>query len=162
MKARLSDCSLPSDVCPASRAPAFGLIVQNPNTGLLRQALFLNDSPVFLYLFVITASNTVREIDLLENAIEEISVLEFEITDIIDIAPSIPEIELVCDPSAVFNKAFETLPVNSDNLLNRISANIYSVCPPGCAILVPGQKINADTLEYIRKFTDFKEIDVIM
>lgn len=123
--------------------------------------IYAETADFFNVVFVITASNTVREIDLLESAIEEISVSEFLTNDCIGYAPNVPKIELVCDPSSAFSKPFETLPIKSDKLLNRISANIYSVCPPGFAILIPGQKINAETLQYIRKFTDFESIDIL-
>lgn len=129
-----------------------------------RYGIYAETADIFNVVFVITASNTVREIDLLESAIEEISTADYSnstdlfITD--NICP-IPKIELVCEPRSAFEKTFETLPINSDKLINRICANIYSVCPPGSAILIPGQKIYAHTLEYIRKFTDFKEINVV-
>lgn len=127
--------------------------------------IYAEAADIFNVVFVITASNTAHEIDLLESAIEKISTGDYSNSaDLItseNICP-IPKIELAYEPYSAFEKDFETLSVSSDKLINRICANIYSVCPPGSAILIPGQKIDVQALEYIRKFTDFKEIDVLI
>ena len=43
----------------------------------------------------------------------------------------------------------------------RISADIVSVCPPGAAVIVPGQVIDKKTIDYLKLMGVTEEIEVI-
>lgn len=60
---------------------------------------------------------------------------------------SLPEINLAYPPSEAINMPFEEISVL--NAVGRVSASVVSACPPGAAVLVPGQRIDKDSVDYI-------------
>jgi len=71
----------------------------------------------------------------------------------------LPKIELACSPSAALSMDFEKVPVKAAT--GRISANVVSACPPGAAVLVPGQRISDADVAFIEKNKITHEIEVI-
>ena len=48
--------------------------------------------------------------------------------------------------------------IKKENAIGRISGEVIAECPPGIAILLPGEEITSDHLPYL---TDYEEIEVI-
>lgn len=71
----------------------------------------------------------------------------------------LPDIEMECLPQeAAFAK---TERLAADECEGRICAQISAVCPPGAAILVPGERISREVLEYIRINGTVDKIEVV-
>lgn len=71
----------------------------------------------------------------------------------------LPNINMECIPYKATEAEFETLPVSVCE--GRISAAVVSACPPGAAVLVPGQRIDRSAVEYITKNGIAAELDVV-
>ncbi|MBQ3573376.1 MAG: aminotransferase class I/II-fold pyridoxal phosphate-dependent enzyme [Clostridia bacterium] len=72
---------------------------------------------------------------------------------------ALPNIELECFPSAAIEAPFEE--VSLEDALGRVSASVVSACPPGAAVLVPGQKIDKEALNFIEKNDIAEKIEVM-
>jgi arginine/lysine/ornithine decarboxylase len=55
--------------------------------------------------------------------------------------------EIVCTPRSAFMAPKEK--VKLEDAVNRISAEVFAVCPPGIPVLVPGEKITEAHLPYL-------------
>ena len=104
-----------------------------------------------------SASNSKREIRQLCSALCSIGGRRFKEKAGENLA--LPNVELVCPPSEAIAAPFEA--VSLKDALGRVSAGVVSACPPGAAVLVPGQKIDKETLDFIEKNDVAEEIEVI-
>ncbi len=73
---------------------------------------------------------------------------------------SLPEIKLSMAPSDAAERQFETVCI--EDAVNRISAGVVSVCPPGASVLIPGQIIDENVLRYIIRNEVTDRVDVIL
>lgn len=72
----------------------------------------------------------------------------------------LPEIEMITSPAEAISKPYEC--VDNESAVGRISASVLSACPPGAAVLIPGQRIGTAEVEYIKKNNIADEIEVII
>ncbi|MEG1441430.1 MAG: hypothetical protein RSC29_02075, partial [Oscillospiraceae bacterium] len=110
-------------------------------------------------VFIITIGNTKKDIDSLETALEEMTITDFE-PKTIKPQMKLPSINLCFSPHRAWNSESETVRIQDAN--DKICAEIVASCPPGCAILVPGQMIDADTIAYITEQTAIKYVKTII
>lgn len=107
-------------------------------------------------VFVVTVANTVEELRVLRHALMEIAtpgVVEERMIPL-------PMPEMVMHPRDAWMAEKEQIPM--EDALGRISADTVAVCPPGAAVLVPGQYIDDTTLEYLKKTDAPQMITVVM
>ena len=71
----------------------------------------------------------------------------------------LPDIIMAAEPRAAWQSKTENIPVSKS--VTRVAADAVAVCPPGAALLVPGQLIDKKTAEYIEKSGINKKITVI-
>ncbi len=109
-------------------------------------------------VFVPSVATTMREIRQLCVALCSIGGRRFKDCKAEQNAP-LPDIELEYIPFKAADMPCETADV--DNCIGRVSAQIISVCPPGAAILVPGQRISAEIADYIKQNNVAETIEVI-
>lgn len=105
-----------------------------------------------------TVANTAREIKKLSRALCSIGGRRFKAEPPQNNMP-LPEIDLAYLPEEAAGMKFETLP--AEQCVGRISAAIVSACPPGAAVLVPGQRIDESGVRFIKQSGTAAEIDVI-
>lgn len=67
------------------------------------------------------------------------------------IQPPVLQNRLMMTPRDAFYSETELIPI--DDSAGRISAEIVTVYPPGIPLLVPGEEISADAIDYIRKMS---------
>lgn len=109
-------------------------------------------------LFYITAGTTLRDLDLIDRAITDISKAEYKPQPIKKQVP-LPSIELAMDMRKAFDADSET--ISPENAAGRICAEIVDCCPPCVPICVPGQLINNEIIDYITEYTDIDSISVV-
>lgn len=105
-----------------------------------------------------SVANTKSELKHLCDALISIGTRRFKGEASISNKP-LPDVDLCITPFDANNSEFETAPL--ENAIGRISAQIVSACPPGAAILIPGQKIKAEAVEFIREKNVTHFVDVI-
>lgn len=109
-------------------------------------------------LFYITASATKRDLNRLERAVNDISSSTFQPQERLEMRP-LPKIQLTTDMRETYFGESETVLI--DSAVGKTAAEILVCCPPCCPIVVPGQLIEADTVRYIKDFTDIKQVAVM-
>lgn len=105
-----------------------------------------------------TAVNTKAEMRQLANALISIGTRRIK-GDLSATPTPLPDIELAYSPYASNDMPFESVPLSLAK--GRISAGILSACPPGCAVLVPGQRITENDINYITSRNIAEYVDVI-
>lgn len=93
-------------------------------------------------VLIVTASNTVEELQILRHALLEIATPG----DGAKALPVIPMPKMVMSPRDAWMK--EKIQVPYQEALGRVSADTVAVCPPGSAVLIPGQHIDEETVAY--------------
>lgn len=101
-------------------------------------------------VLIVTVANTVEELRILRHALMEIATPGRSGTGI----EPLPVPQMAMNPRDAWMAEREQIPLL--DALGRISADTVAVCPPGAAILVPGQYMDAATLECLQK-TDAPE-----
>ncbi len=99
-------------------------------------------------VLIVTVANTVEELEILRHALLEIATPGTGGK----VLPSIPMPEMALSPREAWMA--EKTQVPYDEALGRVSADTVAVCPPGSAVLIPGQYIDEKTLAY------WKEMDM--
>ncbi len=94
-------------------------------------------------VLVVTVSNTQEDLEMLENALRSMVGSQGESTE--KIVP-LPMPEMVMTPREAFLTKRTTVDLAS--ALGRIAADVVAVCPPGAAMLLPGQRIDQATIAY--------------
>lgn len=99
-------------------------------------------------VFIVTAGNTKKELDLLESALEDLAteVPPDEPEQAADLL--LPPIELALSPEQAFFAPRETLTLGQAE--GRICAELIASCPPGAAAVVPGQRLTPEALCYLK------------
>lgn len=105
-----------------------------------------------------SVSNSKREIRQLCSALCSIGMRRFKDRKAEENL-ALPNIELSCSPSAAIEAPFEAVCLK--DALDRVSAGVVSACPPGAAVLVPGQRIDKEALNFIEKNDIAEKIEVI-
>ena len=105
-----------------------------------------------------TVANTVSEIRQLKAALIEIGTRRYNGEKPFTAVP-LPEIKSAYKPQEAHSKQSEILPVSS--CIGRVSAEVVSACPPGAAVVIPGQIIDESAVSYIIKNNVTDTIDVI-
>lgn len=105
-----------------------------------------------------SVANTMKEIRQLKTALIEIGSRRYNGEKPFT-AVALPEIKSACMPCSAHDKSSETLPVRT--CIGRVSAEVVSACPPGAAVVIPGQIIDENTVSYIIKNNVTDTIDVI-
>ncbi len=109
-------------------------------------------------LFYFTAGTTMRDLELIDRAVTEISRTEFKPQSFKAMRP-LPPIQMKTKMDRAFRSATEK--IDTDAAIGRICGEIVNCCPPCVPLLVPGQLITESDAEYIGTYTDIKEVEVI-
>ena len=110
--------------------------------------IYAEMSDLYHVVFVVTCSNTPNEITALQAALIRISKLTAEIFSAGEIK-SLPKVNMEMLPSDAWKMQRVKIPLGDAE--GRISAEIVAACPPGAAILIPGQRITRDDIEYLNE-----------
>ena len=106
-------------------------------------------------VFVVTCSNSDKDIRLLKDAL-----LTFEVgAENRKRNEKLPEVIMATEPRIAWQSETEDIPVSKS--VTRVAADVVAVCPPGAALLVPGQLIDQKTAEYIEKAGIIKKVTVV-
>lgn len=134
-------------------------------SGKFAEELLINEFGIYpemsdnrYVVFVPSVSTTKREIRQLCAALISIGGRRFKDSRAEQNTP-LPDIKLEYIPCEVTDMICES--VDIENCVGRVSAQVISVCPPGAAIVVPGQIISREIVDYIKNNNDIKQIDVI-
>lgn len=109
-------------------------------------------------LFYFTAGTTMRDLELIDRAVTEISKTEFEPQKCKEIQP-LPPVQMKTRMTRVFYSVTEK--IHTDEAIGRVCGEILNCCPPCVPLLVPGQLITESAVDYIKTYTDIKEIEVV-
>lgn len=134
-------------------------------SGKFAEELLINEFGIYpemsdnrYVVFVPSVSTTKREIRQLCAALISIGGRRFKDSRAEQNTP-LPDIKLEYIPCEVTDMMCEGVDIK--NCVGRVSAQVISVCPPGAAIVVPGQIISREIVDYIKNNNDIKQIDVI-
>lgn len=110
-------------------------------------------------VFIISAGNTEKELDLLESALEELATEQPP-----DALPQpldlfLPHILMTETPETAFYAPRHTIPLSQAE--GKTCAELIASCPPGAAAVIPGQKLTREVLRYLQKQEGISEISVI-
>ena len=106
-------------------------------------------------VFVVTSSNSDKDIRLLKEALltfEKRAENRYQ-------SEKLPDVIMTTEPRIAWQSETEDIPVSK--AITRVSADVVAVCPPGAALLVPGQLIDEKTAESIEKAEINKKIKVV-
>lgn len=109
-------------------------------------------------VFLVTIGNSKRDLDALAAAFEEIGEAEHGTPAGSKPAP-LPEIEVCFAPCRAWNSERETVAVQES--AGKICADIVASCPPGAAVLIPGQLVSREAADYLAKHTEISFFDVV-
>ncbi len=107
-------------------------------------------------IFIVTASNTVEELQILCHALLEIATPGTEER----VIHPIPMPKMAMSPRDGWMA--KKIQVSHFEALGRISADTVAVCPPGSAVLIPGQYIDEATLAYLMEMDMPEFITVVV
>ncbi len=135
-----------------------GISGQYASSILKEKGIYPEMADRYHVVFVITAANTKGELKTLEE--ELINFSKTKIESSADAQPqSLPDVNLDMIPQDAWYSDRESVAV--EDAEGRISADIVSVCPPGAAVIVPGQVIDKKTIDYLKTMGVTEEIEVI-
>ncbi len=103
--------------------------------------------------------NTKAELKRLLGALVEIGGRIYNKDSSLNNSP-LPEVELIIQPADAIAKPFES--VSPADAVGRVCASVISACPPGAVVLVPGQLITSEAIDYCRSIGITDKIDVIV
>lgn len=107
-------------------------------------------SDLYNILCIITPGDTEKEINLLVNALQQLSDQFSHLSGSVNIQVLLPDIpELVLTPRDAFYAETEIVPFEES--AGRIIAEFIMVYPPGIPIFIPGEIITEENLKYIQK-----------
>lgn len=102
---------------------------------------------LYQIVLIATPSNTDEDFEILENALNEILAnTKKRKNQIINILP--PKTERVISPAQAFYKKGKFVPV--DKAVGCVAKSMVVPYPPGIAVLVPGEEITSEMIEYIQ------------
>ncbi len=106
-------------------------------------------------VMIVTAANTVEELRVLRQALLTIATPGGGDSPM----PILPMPIMKLTPREAWMGSKEG--VSPQNALGRIAADTVAVCPPGAALLIPGQYIDEETLAYLMRVGMPEEITVL-
>lgn len=109
-------------------------------------------------LFYLTACSTMKDLEKIENAIIGISNM-LTTSKLIIVSRSLPKVKIAMDMGDAYFSKCRT--VSCDESIGQVAAEIVVSCPPCCPIIIPGQMIDEEIIDYIKSYTDIKTISVI-
>jgi arginine decarboxylase len=99
-------------------------------------------------LALVTAGDTQESIDTLITALRELSASHYQVNEAKELVVKIPEIpQLSLTPRDAFYAETEVVPFKES--AGRIIAEFIYVYPPGIPILLPGEVISQQNIDYI-------------
>lgn len=110
-------------------------------------------SDMYNILCLVTPGDTKENIDTLLNALRELSSQNYNVrpaTELVIKVPKIPQLTLT--PRDAFYGDTEVIPFKES--ADRIIAEFIYVYPPGIPILLPGEVISQDLIDYITEHVD--------
>ncbi len=110
-------------------------------------------------VLVVTVANTAKDLETLQQALLELAVWENP-SHLKMPMEALPKPRMAMSPREAWSAPRKTLPLKK--AMGYISADMVSVCPPGAAILVPGQYLDGETLAYLQEADITKEVDVVL
>lgn len=110
-------------------------------------------------VFIVSAGNTEKELDLLESALEELAVGQPSDPQLLPYDLLLPPIDMAELPALAFYAPRETISLSEAE--GRICAELIASCPPGAAAVIPGQRLHAEVLHYLHRQEDMSAIAVI-
>lgn len=109
-------------------------------------------------LFLFGIGNESQDVEILLAALEEIAG-RFAHTELSDQKLDAPPIfKQAVSPSQVLNMASHVVPIESS--VGCVAMDCIAPCPPGTPVVVPGQLISRDTIEYVIRNTGIRSIRV--
>ncbi|MBE5038960.1 aminotransferase class I/II-fold pyridoxal phosphate-dependent enzyme [Ructibacterium gallinarum] len=112
----------------------------------------------FHVVFVITTANTRQEIEFLKQALIRIS--RTRLDSVPALAPEpLSKVVMTMEPKAAWNAQKKRIPIRDAS--GEVSAGIVSVCPPGAAVLIPGQKIDPAAVSYLLRHSEEESVEII-
>lgn len=110
-------------------------------------------SDMYNILCFITPGDTQETVDALITALQDLSDTYFMKNDVKELVIAVPEIpQLSLSPRDAFYGDTETIPFKAS--AGRIIAEFIYVYPPGIPILLPGEIISQDNIDYIQDHID--------
>lgn len=109
-------------------------------------------------VFIPSVATTKNELKKLTKSLCKIGKRKFE-GNVVEKNMRLPEVDIRIAPCDAIDKPFEVVDVKDS--LGRISAGIVSACPPGAAVIVPGQYIDKDAIDFINKNKVTDRVEVI-
>ncbi|MBP1992704.1 aminotransferase class I/II-fold pyridoxal phosphate-dependent enzyme [Paenibacillus eucommiae] len=105
-------------------------------------------SDMYNILCLVTPGDTQSNVDALLKALKELSEQNYNIKNVNDVVIKVPAIpQLTISPRDAFYGETETLPFK--DAADRIIAEFIYVYPPGIPILLPGEVITQELIDYI-------------
>ena len=98
--------------------------------------------------FIITFGNTQEDIDKLIQAFNTLSQSPLS-SPAFPASPSLPSSPLTISPREAFFSATETLPIQQS--INRICGELICPYPPGIPVLMPGETITPEAIDYLQQ-----------
>jgi arginine decarboxylase len=105
-------------------------------------------SDMYNILCLVTPGDTKENIDILLKALRELAEINFNPANVNDVVIEVPDIpQLTLTPRDAFYGETETIPFKES--ADRIIAEFIYVYPPGIPILLPGEVITQELINYI-------------
>ena len=120
--------------------------------------IYAEMADLYHVVFVATCANTKKDIDTLKNALTRISKKGSGVFGGGNLK-ALPNIKLDVMPFEAWDMPSVRIPLC--NAEGRIAAEILAACPPGAAILIPGQKISRDDIDCIRQWDAAETVSVL-
>lgn len=110
-------------------------------------------SDMYNILCLVTPGDTQENVDILLDALRQLSELNYSVNHVNDVVVQIPAIpQLTLTPRDAFYGDTETIPFKE--AADRIIAEFIYVYPPGIPILLPGEVITQDLIDYITEHVE--------
>lgn len=109
-------------------------------------------------VLIVTVSNTVKELSALKDALLALAVSPKTSHGAPIPAAPLPMPKLVLSPREAWLSPRKTVPLS--HALGKTAAEIVSVCPPGAALVVPGQRIDQAVLDALTAAKITKTLEI--
>jgi arginine/lysine/ornithine decarboxylase len=107
-------------------------------------------SDMYNFLCLITAGDTEETVGVLINALQELAALHTDREGVKMVEVHNPRIpQLMLSPREAFYSHTEVIPIEES--IDRIIAEFVMVYPPGIPILLPGEVITQENIDYINE-----------
>lgn len=99
--------------------------------------------------FIISLGNIESDIDRLVKCFKQIATSPAPPAPLAPPAPPAPSSQLLLSPRQAYFAEKETIPI--EKVVDRISGELVCPYPPGIPVLMPGERITSEAIEYLQK-----------